>query len=196
VVLSGGEPCIQTELPDLVREIKKLRLLVKLDTNGMSPEMLERLFSREETRPDYLALDLKVAPERYRQLPPVEKPDGGLGFSRGERLIKSAALIRSFDIIHEYRTLALPAGFISAADIEALAPLTDSGPWYFRVFRPGNCLDPAWDKIESPQAEDAKALAQKAREFGKNGICPAQPAALGSRAPPLDLPKGFGENEP
>ena len=51
--------------------------------------------------------------------------------------------------------------------------LVDKHPWYFRPFRGGNCLDPAWDNLEeSAGAALAAALAGKARELGKNGITP------------------------
>ena len=155
VVLSGGEPCLYEELPALIEEIKKLKLPVKLDTNGTLPAMLENLFSREESRPAYIALDLKTAPDRYGEL--------------SGHLIQSAALIRASGIEHEYRTLALPGGFITEKDIEALAPLADNAPWYFRPFRGGNCLDPAWDNLEESGA-GVKALAEKARELGKQAL--------------------------
>ena len=159
VVLSGGEPCLYEELPALIEEIKKLKLPVKLDTNGTLPDMLENLFSREESRPNYIALDLKIAPARYGE--------------PGGKLTQSAALIRASGIEHEYRTIALPGGFITEEDIEALAPLADNAPWYFRAFRGGNCLDSAWDSLEENE-NDAQtrieALARKARDLGKKGV--------------------------
>ena len=164
VVLSGGEPCIHAELPGIIEEIKKLSLKVKLDTNGMFPAVLEKLFSRKETLPDYIALDLKIAPRRYSELKSREPDD---------TLSQSAALINNSGIFHEYRTLALPGGFITENDIEALAPLTDDSPWYFRPFRAGNCLDPSWDSLEKSTAEavkDAKALAEKAKKLGKTAF--------------------------
>ena len=170
VVLSGGEPCLYNELPELIAEIKKLKLfrqdeqlLVKLDTNGMFPFMLEKLFTREETRPDYIALDLKVAPARYAELLPAAG-----SFDPAEALIRSAALIRHSGINHEFRTLALPGGHITEKDIEALAPLAGNSPWFFRPFRGGNCLDPSWNNLGNPDGEDAaRGLAAKARELGK-----------------------------
>ena len=166
VVLSGGEPCLQSGLPDIISEIKKLQLPVKLDTNGTVPAMLEKLFKSAETKPDYIALDLKISPERYGEL----GPDTG---NRKLNLIQSATLIREAGIEHEYRTLALPGGFITKKDIEALAPLTDNAPWHFMPFRGGNCLDPAWDTLEEPDGESrarTEALAAKARELGKNAL--------------------------
>ena len=170
VVLSGGEPCLCEELPDLIEEIKKLPLPVKLDTNGMFPAVLEELFSREETRPDYIALDLKIAPVRYRELLPA--PPSPI-FGPEQALIKSAALIRQSGIAREYRTLVLPGDYLTEKDIEALAPLVGDAPdptgsWHFRPFRGGNCLDPAWDSKEesAAQAEErAKSLAEKALSY-------------------------------
>ena len=172
VVLSGGEPCLLDKLPHLAASIKELRLKVKLDTNGLYPAMLEKLFSQEESRPDYIALDLKIAPARYGELASTPQAIG-----LDAKLTESAALLRASGIAHEYRTLALPNGFISEKDIEALAPLADGAPWYFRPFRGGNCLDPAWDDLEAPETGSqsrlktlTETLAGKARALGKNGI--------------------------
>ena len=172
VVLSGGEPCLWEELPGFIGKIKKLQLPVKLDTNGMFPAMLEKLFRREETRPDYIALDLKIAPSRYGELLAGADSPGGPpgGNTLGEKLIQSAALIRNSGIACEYRTLALPRDFITEKDIEALAPLVADAPWYFRPFRGGNCLNPAWDNLEESAAEARtrlETLTKKARELGK-----------------------------
>ena len=193
VVLSGGEPCLCKELAEIIREIKKLSLPVKLDTNGMCPSALEEIFSRPETCPDYIALDLKIAPSRYSELlgsmTDISRENGETRESKlndsgpptvslrlwekkpGEDLKKSAELIRKSGIAHEYRSLALPGGYITEEDIKALAPMTDNAPWYFRNFRGGNCLDPAWDSREEdePKASELiKTLASKARELGKN----------------------------
>ncbi|MDR2246733.1 MAG: anaerobic ribonucleoside-triphosphate reductase activating protein [Treponema sp.] len=168
VVLSGGEPTGFAELPALVETIKGMGLSVKLDTNGMNPRSLERLFSRAETRPDYIALDLKLPPGRYAAL----LPRGKSGFDPAAALEQSALLVRESGIAHEYRTLALPGDYLKAEELDALAPLTDDGPWYFRSFIPGNCLDPAWNDFPTPGAEKAALLAEKAHALGKRGISP------------------------
>jgi organic radical activating enzyme len=41
VVVTGGEPTIHDDLPDLLRQLKALGLLLKLDTNGSRPRMLD-----------------------------------------------------------------------------------------------------------------------------------------------------------
>lgn len=166
VVLSGGEATLYKSLPGLIRCIKDLGLSVKLDTNGMEPAMLERLLQAQETKPDYIALDLKVAPWRYAFLGPHIQGDP-------KKLLEtSAALIGGSGIPHEFRTLAFHHGFVTPDDVDALAPLVDDAPWYFRPFSPGACLDPAWNDLEPAQPGDMEVLAQKARALGKQGICP------------------------
>jgi pyruvate formate lyase activating enzyme len=156
VVLSGGEPCLWDGLPELISEIKKIKtsngpLGVKLDTNGMFPAMLEKLFSREETRPDYIAMDLKLAPPRYAELLPAAASFDPASFDPARALLQSAALIRSSGLSHEFRSLKLPGGFFGEEDRLALAPLAGDSPWQFRDFIGGNCIDPAWDKPEGPK---------------------------------------------
>ncbi|MDR2495202.1 MAG: anaerobic ribonucleoside-triphosphate reductase activating protein [Spirochaetaceae bacterium] len=166
VVLSGGEPLVY-ELGNLIRRIKDLGLSVKIDTNGMAPASLEAILQDRETQPDYIALDLKMAPRRYY----------GVLTGRGDpasALPASAALVRVSGIPHEFRTLAFPDGFVAPEDVAALSALVDDAPWYFRAFRPGNCLDPAWDAREPASAGDAEALARFARSLGKQGIASSE----------------------
>jgi pyruvate formate lyase activating enzyme len=167
VVISGGEPTIYKGIFALIRAIKDLGLPVKLDTNGMASVVLEELLKHTETRPDYIALDLKLAPGRYGIL----TPGPGLRDPGGE-LEKSAALIRASGINREFRTLVFPRGFITEEDIRRLAPLADGSPWYFRPFRPGNCLDPAWNGFTAPDLREVSALADTARSLGKNPVIP------------------------
>lgn len=63
VCITGGEPTLNPDLPDLIRQIRKLGYLVKLDTNGTNPQMLQNLI--EKGLIDYCAMDIKNAPEKY-----------------------------------------------------------------------------------------------------------------------------------
>ena len=63
VCISGGEPCIHEDLPDLLSLIKALGFAVKLDTNGMFPDLLSHIL--EEHLIDYAAVDIKNSPNRY-----------------------------------------------------------------------------------------------------------------------------------
>lgn len=167
VVLSGGEPTLFAGLGGLVSRIKSLNLKVKIDTNGLYPEALERLFANEKTRPDYIAMDLKTAPDRYWELLPEEGKTEQI--NPGEKLKISAALIRSSGITHEFRSIALPVApfantsdgvpedapsgakaYFSEQDRAALALLAGDSPWNMLPFVPGNCLDPRWNMAGIP----------------------------------------------
>ena len=63
VCITGGEPTIHRELPELIRKIKDLGFLLKLDTNGSNPQMLGNLI--REGILDYVAMDIKNSPQAY-----------------------------------------------------------------------------------------------------------------------------------
>ena len=65
VCITGGEPTLQKELPDLLRRIKELGYPVKLDTNGYRPQVLQALV--EEGLVDYVAMDVKNGPDAYAE---------------------------------------------------------------------------------------------------------------------------------
>ena len=61
VAVTGGEPTLRSDLPELLRGIKALRFAVKLDTNGGHPERLRAIL--EEGLADYVSMDIKNSPE-------------------------------------------------------------------------------------------------------------------------------------
>ena len=63
VVISGGEPTLQTDIADVCTQIKNLGFPLKLDTNGSRPEVLQHLI--DEGLVDYIAMDLKTDPHLY-----------------------------------------------------------------------------------------------------------------------------------
>ena len=65
VAITGGEPCLHKDLPELLREIRALGFRTKLDTNGYHPEMLRHVL--EEGLVDYVAMDIKNSPAKYAE---------------------------------------------------------------------------------------------------------------------------------
>ena len=66
VTISGGEPTQQRDLKDFIKKIKNLNFLVKLDTNGTNPKMLEDLL--KENLLDYIAMDIKSSLKNYEKI--------------------------------------------------------------------------------------------------------------------------------
>ena len=73
VCVTGGEPLLRPELPDLLARIKELGFLVKVDTNGTHPDRLRALVERGLA--DYVAMDVKNGPTRYAETAGVEDLD-------------------------------------------------------------------------------------------------------------------------
>ena len=63
VCITGGEPTLHRDLPQLIRAIRDLGLSVKLDTNGSRPDVLRTLL--EDGLLDYVAMDIKNSPQKY-----------------------------------------------------------------------------------------------------------------------------------
>ena len=63
VAITGGEPCLHGDLPELIKKIRAIGYPVKLDTNGNHPEMLKQLI--DERLVDYVAMDIKNCEEKY-----------------------------------------------------------------------------------------------------------------------------------
>ncbi len=66
VVITGGEPTLHKDLPDFIKNIKDMGFLVKLDTNGSNPLMVEHLIKNKLI--DYIAMDIKAPFDEYKNI--------------------------------------------------------------------------------------------------------------------------------
>lgn len=66
VVLSGGECTSHKSIIKLIIEIKKMGLLIKVDTNGSNPDMIK--FLLKEKLIDYVALDFKAPIDKFKSI--------------------------------------------------------------------------------------------------------------------------------
>ena len=73
VVISGGEPTLQADLPDFAAEIKKLGYCVKLDTNGSMPEVVAAMVDAGTV--DALGVDYKGPADDYNRISGCDLPD-------------------------------------------------------------------------------------------------------------------------
>ena len=132
VVISGGEPTMHADLPDFIRRVKQLGYLVKLDTNGTHPVMLQKLL--DEGLLSYVAMDIKASMARYEEV--VARP------IIVEDIQKSVALIKNSGIDHEFRT-TLVKSQVSYDDLEEIGQLVHGSPRFaLQRFRPGRTLNP------------------------------------------------------
>ena len=95
VCVSGGEPTLQKELPELLLAIKNLGYKVKLDTNGYRPEVLKALV--EKGLVDYVAMDVKNSRDAYGETVGLSSPNM-------ERIEESLRYLISGNVAYELRT--------------------------------------------------------------------------------------------
>jgi pyruvate formate lyase activating enzyme len=138
VVISGGEPTLQPDLPRVCGRIRAMGYAVKVDTNGSRPEMLEQLVASDLV--DYLAMDVKTDPALYPEQP-------GLG-AEPEAIRESIRILIDSGRPHEFRTTCCRpfvspeivrriAGGITGAMLYALQPMRASGGLLRPDFFPG-----------------------------------------------------------
>jgi pyruvate formate lyase activating enzyme len=66
IVFSGGECLLHKNIVPLISEVKKMGFLVKIDTNGSSPEVIKQLINKSLI--DYIALDYKAPKSKFQAI--------------------------------------------------------------------------------------------------------------------------------
>ena len=98
VVISGGEPTLQSDITSLCAKVKKMGYPVKLDTNGSQPRVLGRLI--DESLVDYIAMDIKTDPFQYDPL--LKSPSRKA--NAPDAILESIELIMASGVDYEFRT--------------------------------------------------------------------------------------------
>ena len=126
VCLTGGEPLLQPDLISFLEKIKKLGYSVKLDTNGLRPDILKKLMAGGLI--DYAAMDIKGPLEQYEKFCGV-KINGG-------EIKKSIGLIIKSGLDYEFRS-TLVKGLHKKSDIVKMAKLIKgAGKYFLQNFNP------------------------------------------------------------
>lgn len=106
VCITGGEPTINSDLIDFIRSIKDIKnkngcpLLVKLDTNGTNPKMLNSLI--EDKLVDYIAMDIKTSIDEYSKVCNIEKDQEKSRYIKD--VCESIKIIMQSMVEYEFRT--------------------------------------------------------------------------------------------
>ncbi len=139
VCITGGEPCIYADLPEFIGELKKLGLLVKLDTNGTDPEMLQKLINEELI--DYVAMDIKAPLDKYDEVVKTKVDKSAIK--------KSVKIIINSRTDYEFRCTVVP-GLFDKEDAEYIANwLKGAKKFFIQQFRNNRgTLDPEYMKVK------------------------------------------------
>ena len=121
VAITGGEPLLQKDLPELAARIRELGYPIKLDTNGTHPDRLERMI--RDGLVQYAAMDIKNSPERYAETIGLKQFDIA-------PVKESAALLMEGRTDYEFRTTTV-AEFHDDESFEKIGPWIRGAKRYF-----------------------------------------------------------------
>lgn len=153
VCCTGGEPTLQPDLPDFLAKIKSLGFAVKLDTNGLRPDVLRKV--TENALADYVAMDIKSSRERYPAVSGIRETDVAL-------IEESASLLMQGSTPFEFRTTVVRE-LHSEADIESIGSWLSGAPRFFlQQFKDsGELIGSGYSPYSAPEMEKLLKILQK-----------------------------------
>jgi len=166
VVLCGGEPTLQKDLPDFIKRIKDLGYLVKLDTNGSNPGMLKKLIDKKLI--DYVAMDIKAPLGAKIQKPKfkISKYDKATGVKVNlEKIKESIEIIKNSGIDYEFRSTIVPSIHAKEDVIQMAKDISSAKKYYLQNFRAEKTLDPRFEKIKPYPKEFLREIQKEISQF-------------------------------
>ena len=155
VVISGGEPLVQTDaVIEILKHVRKIGLKTKLDTSGIYPDKIMELLDLKLL--DYVSLDVKTTFSKYRKI---------TGANVGFNVKKSMELINDDSNVHlELRITYVPT-LHTKKDMLNLVDEIKGDIYTIQQFRNKNVLDPALEKVEVPNPHDLRKLAEELKPY-------------------------------
>jgi len=158
VCITGGEPTIQPDIIDFIKEIKNKGFKVKLDTNGSHPEIIERLL--KDNLIDYISMDIKGPFEKYSKI-------SGINIDI-EKIKKSVDLIKNSFIDYEFRTTVVKK-LISINDFEKIGKQIEGAKKYFlQKFVPSKHIKPEFINERNYSDEEFGIIKEIIVKYVKN----------------------------
>ena len=156
VVITGGEPTMHKELPKFLAKLKMRSFQIKLDTNGFYPEVLEECLGYV----DYVALDLKTSPEKYKLL----------GAKNINKLLRTIEMLKMDRVEYEFRTTVVPE-IITSEDVNKICELTKGSKTYaIQQFVPHDTLEKRFENLKPYAPEFIKQFAGTMKGYAENVI--------------------------
>lgn len=119
IVITGGEPTLQTDLAVFAAKLKAMGFLVKLDTNGTNPQVVKDLIDKKLV--DFIAMDIKATFEKYEAVCGVPVSS--------KTILQTMQYIEESGLPYQYRTTYYKV-VLNDQDIEKIKQLA---PQNFRL---------------------------------------------------------------
>ena len=148
--VTGGEPTLQPDLAVFLKKIKDLGYLVKLDTNGYLPDVVEGLV--REGLLDYIAMDIKSSPEHYADA-------AGFPGLRMEPVFRSVSFLRGCGLPFEFRTTVVK-GLHDAEDFRSIGRwLAGPQPYFLQSYQESaGVISPVFEAFSKEELEGFRSL--------------------------------------
>lgn len=156
VVITGGEPTLHgKDLIEVIKEVKSLSFLVKLDTNGTHPDVLQELLN--ENLLDYIAMDIKAPLTKYKTITQTDIDT--------KIIKKSIDMIMNSGVDYEFRTTIVKSQ-LSVEDLRQIGELIQGAKrYYMQKFLATKILDETLMSEESYTDEEFKNLRTILEEY-------------------------------
>ena len=159
VVFSGGEPTLEPSLINMIKQVKELGFLIKLDTNGTNPDILEKLL--KENLLDYVAMDIKNSPSLYAKT-------CGINHLDLDKIKRSIALIINDAPDYEFRTTLVKEFHQDTNYVEYLSLIKGAKKLYLQKFVDrDSCIQKGLHELDIIEAEKLKNDLNKEIPFVK-----------------------------
>lgn len=157
VVITGGEPTLQSGLANFMQRIKELGFLIKLDTNGTNPNVLEDLLNKNLL--NYIAMDIKAPQDKYQKITNV--------CFDTSKIQKSIDLIIKSGIDYEFRTTVVKSQ-LNFEDFEKIGKLINGAKrYYLQKFIPSKILDNSLHNEKSYSEDEFKEICKIMEKYIK-----------------------------
>lgn len=160
LAITGGEPLLQDDIQNFIQRVKELGYLIKVDTNGFSPDMILKL--TRSGLVDYWAMDIKNSEPLYSKTAGVSV--------NIENIRKSIANIMNSGVKYEFRTTVVP-GFHDEKSMQGIGELIKGADkFYIQNFRSRKTLDPKLSGKPGFGEKDLLKFKQVIESYVKNVV--------------------------
>jgi pyruvate formate lyase activating enzyme len=155
LVITGGEPTLQSDLIPFIKKVRKLGYLIKLDTNGVLDCVVENILNLGIV--DYWAMDIKYPSEYYKE--------NNVEFKSIKR---SVNLIKDKAKDYEFRTTYVK-GIHNIEDANEIGEIIKGAKrYYIQNFRKGKTIDPSLDNSNSFTEEELEEIKNIVSKYIEN----------------------------
>jgi pyruvate formate lyase activating enzyme len=153
VVISGGEPTLQSDLPLFLMDLRDAGYKAKLETNGTNPRMLDFILSGRLA--ECISMDVKWPLKNYKEM---------------ERyVLESINLIKNSNIDYEFNTTVVP-GIIGKNELMEICKSIEGAKKYtLQQFKSDNVnlLDKSYINKKPYSAEELNEFLEIAKPYVK-----------------------------